>query len=54
MEDTPIIELYWSRNEAAIQETERKYGRFCHSIAMGILSVWADAKECANDTYQKV
>lgn len=54
MDDNQIIELYWSRNEIAIQATESKYGRFCHSIAMGILSVWEDAEECVNDTYQKV
>lgn len=54
MDDDQIIELYWIRNETAIKETEHKYGRFCHSIAYNILSVWEDAEECVNDTYQKV
>lgn len=54
MEDAQIIDLYWNRKESAIQETEQKYGRFCHSIAFNILSVREDAEECVNDTYQKV
>lgn len=37
MEDRAIIELYWKRNEAAIRETDRKYGRFCHRLALNIL-----------------
>lgn len=53
MEDNEIINLYWNRNEAAIRETADKYGRFCHSLAMNILSVWEDAEECVSDTYQK-
>ena len=39
MEDHEIINLYWKRDEAAIQETNYKYGRFCHSIAINILTV---------------
>lgn len=53
MEDIEIIDLYWNRNETAIKETDNKYGRFCHSLAMNILSVWEDAEECVSDTYQK-
>lgn len=51
MEDVQIIELYWKREETAISETEKKYGAFCNSIALNILSVPEDAKECVNDTY---
>ena len=53
MEDIEIIDLYWNRNETAVKETDNKYGRFCHSIAMNILSVWEDAEECVSDSYQK-
>lgn len=53
MEDIEIITLYWDRDEAAIRETDNKYGMFCHSLSMNILSVWEDAEECVNDTYQK-
>lgn len=51
MEDLQIIDLYWKRDEAAITETEKKYGTFCHKIAENILSADEDAKECVNDTY---
>lgn len=51
MEEKEIIELYWLRSERAIEETARKYGRFCHSIAYNILSNQEDSEECVNDTY---
>lgn len=53
MEDAQIITLYWNRDESAISSTDAKYGRFCQSIAMNILSVVEDSEECVNDTYQK-
>ena len=28
MQDEMIVDLYWKRDESAISETERKYGRF--------------------------
>ncbi len=37
MEDKQSVDLYWARSEAAITETEKKYGRYCHSIAYQIL-----------------
>lgn len=51
MEDLQIINLYFNRDEAAISETDKKYGAFCHGIALNVLSVKADAEECVNDTY---
>ena len=51
MNDNDIIALYWARDERAITETDGKYGRFCRSIAMNILSVNEDAEECVNDTW---
>ena len=51
MEDSQIIGLYFERDESAISETEKKYGAFCHGIALNILSINADADECVNDTY---
>ncbi len=53
MEDHEIIALYWSRDEAAIRETDCKYGKFCHSLAMNILSVSEDAEECVSDAYHR-
>lgn len=51
MEDREIVALYWAREEAAIAETEKKYGRYCHYIAKQILASDADAEEVVNDTY---
>ncbi len=51
MDDKLIVDLYWARAEDAIHETERKYGRYCHSIAYNILCSQEDAQECVNDTY---
>lgn len=51
MEDSRIVALYWARNEDAIAETDRKYGGYCRTIAMNILSDHGDAEECVNDTW---
>ena len=49
MEDRDIIALYLERNQEAIAETERKYGRYCYSVAYNILYNTEDARECVND-----
>lgn len=51
MKDSQIISLFFQRDETAISETEKKYGTFCHNIALNILSINADAEECVNDAY---
>ena len=51
MEDVRIIELYWQRDEAAIRETDVKYGGFCHRLAMNILHSFQDSEECVRDAY---
>lgn len=51
MDEKQIIDLYWARSERAIDETARKYGKFCHSIAYNILASHQDSEECVNDTY---
>ncbi|MBQ7322555.1 MAG: sigma-70 family RNA polymerase sigma factor [Clostridia bacterium] len=51
MEDSKIVELYWLRSEKAIAESEQKYGKYCHSIANGILRSREDSEECVNDTW---
>ena len=50
-EDQKIIDLYWNRSENAITETAVKYGRYCTSIAYGILKSREDAQECVSDAY---
>ena len=51
MEDLQIIELYLARDEAAIKETDAKYGKICFQIAHNILNNFDDSEECVNDTY---
>ncbi len=52
MDDHSIVDLYWKRDEEAIEQTARKYGAYCHSIAFRILENHGDADECVNDTYR--
>ncbi len=53
MEDREIVRLYWQRNESAISESEKKYGKYCFYIADNILRSKEDSEECVNDTYVK-
>ena len=53
VEDKQIVDLYWERSEAAISETDKKYGRYCRYIAYNILFNDEDCQECINDTYLK-
>ena len=51
MEDSKIIELYFSRDDNAITETKNKYGKLLYSVSYNILHTKEDAEECENDTY---
>ena len=51
MEDQQIVDLYWQRNEKALSQTQKKYGKYCHRIAYAILYSNEDAEECVNATY---
>ncbi|MFS0838783.1 RNA polymerase sigma factor [Paenibacillus sp. 1P03SA] len=51
MEDREIIQLYFARNEKAIEETSKKYRNYCTRIARNILFSAEDAEECVNDTF---
>ncbi len=51
MDDDKIIDLYWQRDEKAIAETDRKFGRYLSKIAVNILGDHEDSKESVNDTY---
>ncbi len=51
--DSEIIALYFARDERAITETDRRYGRLCMQTSLNILASAPDAEECVNDTYFK-
>ena len=49
--DEEIIDLYWSRDERAIDETDFKYRKYLFTIAYNMLYSREDCEECLNDTY---
>lgn len=51
MEDKQILSLYRNRDEGAIEETAKKYSRYCAGIAGNILDVREDIEEVLNDTW---
>ena len=51
MEDNRILDLYWRRDETAIDQTEKKYGKYLLTVAYNILADREDSKESVNDTY---
>ena len=51
MDDSEIVELYWQRNEDAIDKTQEKYDHYLTKIAYNILANREDSRESVNDTY---
>lgn len=51
MEDTQIIQLFFSRSEAAIEKTADKYGQYLNQVAFNILRCREDTEEIVEDTY---
>ncbi len=49
--DEELIELFWQRDETAIDKTDGKYGKLLFRIAYNILHDRLDCEECKNDTY---
>lgn len=49
MEDTQIVELFFSRSEEAISETSRKYGSYLRTIAHNVLPDSQDVEEVVNE-----
>ncbi|MCL1866034.1 MAG: sigma-70 family RNA polymerase sigma factor [Oscillospiraceae bacterium] len=54
MTDSQLIDLYQTRSEDAIGETQKRYGAYCRAIAMNVLHNAEDADECVNDVYLSV
>ena len=51
MEDSKIIELYYARDERAIDETKSKYHGYLKTVSGNILKDSEDVAECVSDTY---
>ena len=50
MKDDKIIELFFARDESALEEVTRKFGDLCRYIASNFLALREDREECVNDT----
>ena len=53
MDDNKIVDLYFLRDERAIEYTSAKYGKLLHHVAYNILHSEYDSEECVDDTYIK-
>ena len=53
MDDNAMIELYFARDQRAVDATSREYGEYCLSIAQRILGDRGAAEECVNDAWLK-
>ena len=51
MEDREIVDLYWKRDEIAIEKTDKKYRHMLMKISRSLLSSEEDVGEVINDTY---
>jgi len=51
MDDEQIVELYWKRDERALEETDFKYKKYLSLVAYNIVHDTLDCEECLNDTY---
>ena len=51
MEDTEILERFWTRDEGAIPAAEEQYGTRLLRLAERLLGSREDAEECVSDTY---
>ena len=53
MNDEQIIQLFFTRNEDAIRQTDDRYGAKLTRLSENIIGSREDAQECVNDTYFK-
>ena len=53
MQDKEIIQLFWYRDQEAVNAARGQYGSYCGSIAMNLLQNHEDAEEILNDTFLK-
>ena len=51
MEDSRIIQLFFQRDEEAIEEVSRKYSAYCSKIVWNVLYNKEDCDECLNDVW---
>ncbi len=54
LHDEEILTLYFRRDEAAVAETEKKYGAYCRHIVARCLPRMEDCEECVSDLYLRI
>ena len=54
MTTNDLIKLFWSRDERALEETQKRYADYCFNLANNILNNPQDAEECVNDAYLRI
>ena len=50
MKDEKIIELFFARDEKALEAVSEKFGKLCRFVASNFLCMREDREECFNDT----
>ena len=50
MQDEAIVEMFWKRDESALNEAQIKYQSYISKIAVNILADIEDAREIVNET----
>lgn len=53
MQDEAIVEMFWERDESALNEAQTKYQNYISKIAVNILADIEDAREIVNETLFK-
>lgn len=53
MNDEQIIQLFFTRDEDALRQTDCRYGASLRRLSENIIRNREDAQECVNDTYLK-
>lgn len=54
MTDEQIMDLFWIRDQQAIDETDRRFGALCRGLARRMLRSSEDAEECVSDAYLRL
>lgn len=54
LSDDIIINLFWGRNEKAIEMLDKEYGKYLFKVQFNILQNAEDVKECQNDLYYQL
>lgn len=49
-----MIELFWARDEGALEAVRERYGAYCRAVALGILGDERDAEKCVSEALYRL